>query len=198
MAENWTFATSGSLGGLVPVLQPRSGGFKQQNAPRMRMGGGFCAHSPPRSFSNRAARPTRQLYHNDKNAEQFVSRSMRTKGLVPTLPDGSQPRPQSRPTSGKRDQKLKKETIRRPASAKVAKEIDKLSSEYIDNLQLQIQILEKEIEVTKLKSSNDLSLLRSSRNDADVKRKKLTLRPERKTGILSLHTPQAMQEYDPA
>lgn len=140
MAENWTFATSGSLGGLVPVLQPRSGGFKQQNAPRMRMGGGFCAHSPPRSFSNRAARPTRQLYHNDKNAEQFVSRSMRTKGLVPTLPDGSQPRPQSRPTSGKRDQKLKKETIRRPASAKVAKEIDKLSSEYIDNLQLQIQV----------------------------------------------------------
>jgi hypothetical protein len=56
------------------------------------------------------------------------------------------------------------------------------------------QILEREIEITKLKASNDMALLRSSWGDGEVSRKQLSQRPEAK-GILSLTTPHEMQKW---
>jgi hypothetical protein len=114
--------------------------FEKKKAPRMRMGGGFCAHSPPLSFTSDRLRLARPLYHPDHNSEAFVGRSMRTKGLVPTLPDGTQQRPQSRPKVHRPQPKREAAAKSEQEAHRVSKAANKLSAEYIDNLQMQIQV----------------------------------------------------------
>ncbi|EKX43018.1 hypothetical protein GUITHDRAFT_111061 [Guillardia theta CCMP2712] len=111
------------------------------------MGGGFVSHVPAR-FSG----PKRhEVPASEQDPRNFAIMSVKVRGLVPTFPDGSQiiipPRPASISAPKKKVEVGEAPELSRKLEKKNV--MLRLSQEYIENLQLQVKILEKQVELEK-------------------------------------------------